>query len=219
MVQIDGFDFTGNNNGQIRIDCPLDLQYSDFSGYREDEVHQLRWVTTDEQALLGNFKVERSQDGQRFQTIGMVDGTNLMSGGGSSGGSNTSYLNYGFTDEHPIPGHNYYRLRFVDVNGGENLSEVVDLYFDALQGVQIVGLYPNPAREYVNLESFVARPGKYEISLCDLAGKVVVSGTYQLDAGINLQRFELDQVTAGMYVVRMKALDGKSSDNRKFVKQ
>lgn len=219
MVQIDGFDFTGDNSGQIRIDCPLELQYSDFKGYREDDVHQLRWVTTDEQALLGNFKVERSQDGQHFQTIGIVPGTNLMQGSGSSGGSNTNYLNYGFTDEHPIPGHNYYRLRFVDPNGGENLSEVVDLYFDALQGVQIVGLYPNPARDYVSLESFVARPGKYEISLCDLAGHVVLTGTYQLDMGINLQRFELNEVSAGMYVVRMKALDGRSSDNRKFVKQ
>jgi hypothetical protein len=219
MIQIDGFDFSGNNNGQIRIDCPLPLQYSYFTGYREDEVHQLRWTTSDPAAPLGTFKVERSLNGRDFAVIGSVDGNDVDQSGGSSGGSNTNYFNYKFADQQPVAGHNYYRIRFVDPNGLEITSEVIDLYFDATQAVQIMGLYPNPAREWVTLESYVSKPGNYEISLTDMYGKVVVSGDYALDAGVNSQRFELANISAGMYVVRIKSLDGRTSDHRKFSKQ
>ncbi len=82
-----------------------------------------------------------------------------------------------------------------------------------------MGLYPNPAREWVKLESYVSRPGNYEISLTDMYGKVVVSGKYELDLGLNTQQFELSKISAGMYVVRIKSLDGRSSDHRKFSKQ
>jgi Secretion system C-terminal sorting domain len=221
MIQIDGFDFTGNNNGQIRIDenCPLDIEYATFTGYREAAVHELRWTVTDENAITGNFIVERSLTGDRFEPIGNVAGTDYLQDGGSSGGSNTTFIDYGFTDVNPVPGHNYYRLRFIDQNGVETSSDVIDLYFENEAGAQIMGLYPNPARDWVMLETFIPIAGLYEISLVDLYGKTVMTGDYQLNVGVNEQRFDLDKISSGMYIVKLRPKNGKSSDHRKFIKQ
>jgi hypothetical protein len=221
IIQIDGFDFTGNNNGQIRIDeaCPLDVEYTNFTGHRENNVHLLDWTVTDQAVTLGNFVVERSLDGQQFASIGNVLGSNYNQDGGSSGGSNSNFYDYSFTDENPIAGHNYYRLKFVDQNGLDSYSAIIDLYFEAEEAVQIMGLYPNPARDWVKLESYIPKAGDYEISFTDLYGRIVISGDYRLEEGVNKQRFEIGDMSAGMYIVRLKSKNGKSNDHRKFIKQ
>jgi len=57
------------------------------------------------------------------------------------------------------------------------------------------------------------------VSIVDLAGKVVISGDFDWEAGINRQRFELNAISAGMYIVRLKGKNDRSSDHRKFIKQ
>ncbi len=219
MIQIDGFDFTGNNNGQIRIDCPLPIDYASFTGYRQNEVHDLRWTVTDENAYTGNFVVERSLTGDDFAVIGNVPGSEYIQDGGSSGGSATTFINYGFTDMQPVVGHNYYRLRYVDQNGLETYSAVIDIYFEEEARAQIMGLYPNPAREWVKLETFIPAAGTYELSVVDIYGKTVIAGEFEMEVGINRHRFELNEISSGMYIVKLKAQNGKSSDHRKFIKQ
>jgi hypothetical protein len=221
IIQIDGFDFTGDNSGQIRIDenCPLDLEYANFTGYREEEVHQLRWTVTDENAYTGNFIVERSLTGQNFAAIGSVAGTDYIQDGGSSGGSATTFIDYGFTDVQPVAGHNYYRIRFVDQNGVETQSDVIDLYFEEEARATIMGLYPNPARDWVQLETYIPLAGTYSVSIVDVYGKTVVQTDLDMDLGVNRHRFEIDKLSAGMYIVQLKPQSGKNSDHRKFIKQ
>lgn len=222
IIQIDGFDFTGNNSGQIRVDenCVLDIDIASFTGYRENEVHELRWTVTDDGVLGGAFGVERSLNGTDFSPIGGVSGQDYIDdNGGSSGGSNSNFLDYGFTDEAPVLGHNYYRLRYVDQNGTETLSEVIDLYFDEVAGVQIIGLHPNPARNWVKLDAYIPKAGNYEITMIDLYGKVVIERNVHLETGLNQERFEIDELSSGMYIVKLRSENGQSSDHIKFIKQ
>jgi hypothetical protein len=119
----------------------------------------------------------------------------------------------------PVAGHNYYRLRFVDQNGLETYSGVIDLYFDEEPAALIMGLYPNPARDWVKLQTYIPTAGTYEISLVDLYGKTVMSGEFDMEVGVNEQRFDLNAISAGMYIVKLRPQNGKHSDHRKFIKQ
>jgi len=223
ILQFDGFDFTGDNSGRIRIDegCPLDIDLTRFVGYREEEVHQLEWNVSNPNALNGRFFVERSLDGETFEDIGSVHGQDYQSQGGGQGqgqgGSST--LDYGFTDESPVPGHNYYRLRFVDQNGAESLSEVIDLYFDDAINLQIVGLYPNPARDRVNLDSYVPKAGKYRVRIVDMYGKVVTDEKLDLQSGLNSHTFELGQLSSGIYMVHLGNVSLTETVHKRLVKQ
>lgn len=220
IIQIDGFDFSGNNDGQIRIDetCPLDVSYSSFVGYRVDAVHELEWEVSEQEAALGYFEVERSRDGEDFEQLGRVDG-NDFAGGGAQGGNAAQGLEYGFTDGQPIPGMNYYRLRHVDQNGLASYSNVVELYFEEAEPMRIVGLYPNPATDYVNLETFVAEDGIFEVQVVDLFGQVVSSKTIKLERGINKHEIDLASLSLGMYVVILKDKSSRQEDHSKFIKQ
>ena len=79
----------------------------------------LNWSTAWEH-LNSYFTVEKSTDGRNFHTIGTVKG-NL----------NTNNIStYSFTDDKPMNGINYYRLKQHDSTGDFNLSEVVSVTFE-----------------------------------------------------------------------------------------
>jgi large repetitive protein len=220
MIQLDGFDFTGDNSGQIRIDegCPLDIDYDYFSGYREEGMHELNWGVLDASALEGRFIVERSLTGDDFVAIGQVAGDDYVEAGGSQGQGGNNGYNYHLTDALPIPGHNYYRLRFFDQNGTESLSDVIDLYFDGNSGMQIVGLYPNPARDLVNLDTYVPQAGVYRVRIIDMYGSVVHQEDLDFDAGANHHRFGLEKLSSGMYMVQLSNRSGTQSVHKRLVR-
>lgn len=218
IIQIDGFDFTGNNNGQIRIDCPLPIAYERFDGYREDEVHNLEWAVTSDNNITGHFEVERSLDASNFTKLGMVSGSDFQSGGAQGGSSNSNY-EYGFTDSQPVPGHNYYRLKFVDQNGDVNYSEAIDLYFEDESSMQIVGLYPNPARDAVNLQVYVPEEDFFEIQLIDIYGKVALEEKVEMSKGLSTHKFDLNTISSGMYIVTLRKRNTREEDHIRFIKQ
>jgi hypothetical protein len=89
------------------------------------------WVTASE---TGNnfFEVERSGDGVHFSSIGLVAGA----------GNSTQQLTYSFTDENPLKGISYYRLKQTDFNGLYQYSGWSVVSFDA---PQVLTAYPNPS--------------------------------------------------------------------------
>lgn len=218
IIQLDGFDFTGDNSGQIRIDCPLPVSWEHFDGYRQGEVHELEWTVSGENRVDGQFEVERSLDAQYFSSIGQRAGNDFL-GGGAQGGSSSSSYDYQYTDPTPVPGHNYYRLKFTDQNGDVEFSEVVDLYFEAEMEMSIVGLYPNPANEVVNLQTYIPEAGLYELRIVDIYGKVVLDQQLDLVKGINVSRFDIQQISSGMYLISLKHTRSRKKDSVRFIRQ
>ena len=81
--------------------------------YGKIEIH---WETYSE---INNdrFEIERSFSADRFETIGMVEGS-----------GNSQRLNdYTFVDETPLTGINYYRLKQVDIDGVFEYSDIVSV--------------------------------------------------------------------------------------------
>ncbi len=109
----------------------LPLELLDFYGKAEATSNVLHWTTATETGT-SYFGVERSADSQNFLSIGRAAAAqNSM--------VNQDYL---FSDDAPLLGLSYYRLRMQDLDGSFTYSPVI-----ALQRGAAFRIHPNPVND------------------------------------------------------------------------
>jgi hypothetical protein len=91
---------------------------------------EITWATATEKNF-DKFFIERSANGQDFETIGEQKGT----------GNSLSRQDYSFEDHSPVQGKNYYRLRSVDLDQYTEYSYITVAEYT---GDKLVSVYPNP---------------------------------------------------------------------------
>lgn len=121
-----------------RLQGPLPVQGLELTAKKEHHDIVLNWSTTSEKNNEG-FHIERSADGTQFQSIGYIP----------SGSDNSSGATYSFTDEHPLEGVNYYRIKQVDKDGHSAYSDIVIVNSELSAQLKI---YPNPVSAMLHLE-------------------------------------------------------------------
>lgn len=97
----------------------------------------LNWQTAIE-INNDHFEIERSNDGVRFERIGIVKANNFNNGS-----------KYEFEDKQCNEGTNFYRIKQVDFDGVGVYSKIVSVYKRTENTVRI---YPNPATDFINIE-------------------------------------------------------------------
>ena len=95
-----------------------------------DKKVKIRWATSEE-VNASHFIVERSADARSFEQIGTLD----------AAGTIKQRNDYALTDELPLSGTNYYRLKQLDFDGKQYIYRVVSV---GLSGEMIQTVYPNP---------------------------------------------------------------------------
>jgi Secretion system C-terminal sorting domain len=158
------FMIEGTNNYEIVADfggsgTPLPVGLLNFNAIvQNNSTVLLTWETASEQNSR-YFVIQRSRDGISFDSIGVV----------AAAGNSTALLGYDFTDPAPFPGYNDYRLRLMNLDGTQQLSEIKRVWIG--QPTQIV-VYPNPAKDFLTIEN----PGGLEgmVTLYDAGGRVVL---------------------------------------------
>jgi len=140
---------------------------------------RLEWRTASEENNA-EFVVERLEGGTNWHSLGVMVATNLSEGD-----------TYGFIDENPVAGDNYYRIRQVDVEGSFSISEVRLVTFGAVSTLA----WPNPAGESLTIYSVEPDLG----TLYDLGGRQVLQFEH-LGGGAQVQRLGLK---SGVYLLRM----------------
>jgi len=180
-------DFTGNDlliNGST---LPIELIF--FRGNTGKSGTQLIWQTATE-IDNSHFSIQRSANGSDFTEIGEVKG------------AGTSYepQEYTFTDERPLPGKNYYRLKQVDFDGKYSFSPVVSATFGKTRQMTLA---PLPATETLNiqLENPTKDDGIWQVY--DMNGRLLLSG--EMLAESSEQSINIDGLPEGAYVLRLTA--------------
>ncbi|HXA01040.1 MAG TPA: PKD domain-containing protein [Cytophagaceae bacterium] len=136
--------------------CGLPVSFVEFTAERSGKASLLHWITSSEKNN-DHFKIERSENGLDFKTIGTI-----------AGKGNSSSLNfYSFTDISPVSGKNYYRSVQVDIDGTETNTRVILLDFNSAG----VSLAPNPFQGNTTL-SFMGND-EVRIKVIDLSGRVL----------------------------------------------
>jgi uncharacterized delta-60 repeat protein len=166
---------------------PLAVNLVDFTGALQNQTVPLQWHTTGEQNL-SYFIVERSNDGTVFHTMDKV----IAKTGALKNG-------YSTTDNHPLTGANYYRLKMVDAGGQFSYSNVIRIDFTGNHFSLTIS--PNPAKN--NL--FIKATGKNETATWQVfnsAGiqlkeaKVFLNGTATFTVDVN-------SLPAGLYIFKL----------------
>jgi hypothetical protein len=171
-------------------DCsivPLPIELINFQGERSGDEIQLSWTTLSE---VNNdyFAVERSKNGTDWSAFAFVEGN----------GTSIESIDYATVDRNAGEGTVYYRLKQFDFNGQMTISDVISI--SGSKNVDVT-LYPNPAKNLVNVEanSFFS-----QIIISDITGKEVLDVKYSL---IKSTVIDVSNLNKGIYQVNIQTQD------------
>jgi hypothetical protein len=147
---------------------PLPVTLNDFRIERTtDKSINLRWLTTEE-SKMKSYIIQRSADGLNFVDISSVPARNQ------------STNDYSFTDNAPLAGRNFYRLKIVDVDDKIEYSKIIDA---SLKGAGSYGVYSsNNTLMITNDKSSASR---VSVNIYDEAGRQLVKKDLVLRPGVN----------------------------------
>lgn len=175
---------------------PTPVQLANFSASPEKDVVKLNWNTTSE---TGNshFEVERSNDARNFHTIGTVQGA----------GNSQQANQYGFTDNNPAFGTNYYRLTQYDFDGDTSRSRIVPATFE---GELKLNAWPNPFTNQVSITS--SEQKSISLRVTNMKGKTVARASIGKEETIHIG----ENLNPGIYFIHANTRGKKQV--RKVVK-
>lgn len=193
--RIDDVTLTGSGAG-----CELPIELSNFKAVRVLESTEISFSTASERSNA-YFSIERSSDGNLFEEIGQVKGA----------GDSDERKNYTFTDQQPLTGKNYYRLKQIDFNGQFSYSKVVSVTFGKTTGIS---LSPQPVSDQLHVTLEQALDADANWQLFDFAGRLLQSGTQDAESS----GFDLDvaAMPQGSYVLRV--VSGQTVMTKQFQK-
>jgi len=193
-------DYRGSTFTSIVPLSALPVVLTEFSAKTEGKMARLFWETTSE-SNSSHFIVEKSRDVKSFNELGKVNAANSSSVG----------IRYSFTDNSPLPGLNYYRLKMVDLDGSYAFSRIVALDFGGLTKGLII--FPNPVQTQLKM-ALSGMNGPVRVSVFNSSGLLLIEKTItDIDEG----QIDIRKIPAGIYI--LKVTDGKVSFREKFMKQ
>jgi Secretion system C-terminal sorting domain len=143
---------------------------------------ELNWLTASETNNKG-FQIERSEDGNHFNTIDFVNGK----------GDSKTFTTYKLIDKNAIAGINYYyRLKQLDINGKESFSKIISIKMPQKGEINFA---PNPANTNltVNFQGEIATFRVY-----DILGKLILNKTIN-----NSNNVDISALKSGNYIVEL----------------
>lgn len=185
---------------------PVEWTHFSARGINGREV-ELSWGTAIE---INNdyFQVEKSVDGQVFETIGKVKGI----------GSTQEEQSYAYLDEEYVGELVFYRLKQVDKNGVYEYSKVEQVKLENSQLSELTfEVSPNPASEFVHFELQGVASGAYQLLVVDSFGRNVLMENFDLKKGVF--KMSVSHLSEGMYYASLLSKAGNSYTVGKFLKQ
>ncbi|MEP6675576.1 MAG: T9SS type A sorting domain-containing protein [Ferruginibacter sp.] len=185
---------------------PIPVIFEYFKGQKQGTVNILNWKAFCTSPSV-RFDIERSSDARRFSNIGSINATQTR-----------SLQPFDFTDNIPLSGTNYYRLKMTESDGAVSYSIIVAI-INKETGLEIVNLMPTLVdKGHAVLNVSTAKNSKLNIVITDLNGKIVYTQTASLNAGSNTININLEQLAAGAYQLTGYDATGKIKTIR-FIKE
>ncbi len=180
------------------ITNPLPVQLLSFSGLLINNGVQLNWSTLTE-INSKNFEIEKALDGWNFRNIATV----------SAAGNSNAIKNYSLFDASPLASSAYYRLKFINTDGSYTYSSIV-LVTKGSFNSSFVSVYPNPAREKVQLRFISSTINTVLLQISNADGKLVMSKSIEAIKGINTTEYDMNKLPQGVYYFRLIGIDNKT---------
>jgi hypothetical protein len=176
----------------------LPVELTTFRGFLNNDRIDLSWEVTSELNNAG-FEVQRSYDGNSFETIGFVNGR---------GNANTP-MRYTYND--PLTatmralGVVKYRLRQVDTDGKYEFSPTVNVYIGSSpNSIELAQNYPNPFNPSTTISYQLAQPGYVTLKVFNAVGDEIATLVNQpKEAGAYNATFSGETLPSGTYMYQL----------------
>ncbi len=188
----------------------LPITLSTFSATKHsDRASKLDWTTSSE-INSDYFGIERSRDGDIWETIGKVT---------AAGNSNTE-LAYEYIDN-LLPFSRtadqifYYRLRLTDQDGSFKYSDIKGVNFNRQTADGVIAVYPNPATQMVHIDvvGMDESQGETKLRIFDMYGRVMLDKAI---LGSGLEPVDVLQYPSGVY--NISVTQGDKLHQKQFIK-
>lgn len=165
----------------------------------------LKWTSAGETGIL-KYEIQHSSDGATFKNITAASITALNSSTNST---------YSFADAPSYQQLNFYRLKITEITGATTFSMIV-IINNGRNSSSAISIFPNPATNFLNLQTKAGQTGKAVVSIISGAGQIVYKSDYTI-ANESIVNLDVKKLSVGNYIVRIITADGVTT-NLPFVK-
>lgn len=170
-----------------------------FNGNKQNGKHLLSWKLECNGTPFITMSLERSSGSVNYHSIYSEKATAAR-----------CEQPFNFTDNNPMPGTNYYRLKMVDVNGRVFYSSILSL-INAQTGITVMPVSPNPViNKNVDLEISAAQSMLFNVQVLDMPGRVLYQKSCNLAAGFNRVPLQLGAMASGTYLLYGFSVEGRT---------
>lgn len=192
-----------NNQAMDLTSSLLAFSFADLRLQNGADSVSIYWANSHQDAG-SSFEVERSVNGIEFERIS----------------SNNQHFistinNISFTDKHPLAGKSFYRIRYTGSAGEIKLSPVLTCIRANVKEKQIT-VYPNPASNYIRLQSITITSAPALIRIYDCRGALCKTVSFPSNFA-GSRNIDIGNLPAGLYRIFYKA--GPVQENLSFVKE
>jgi hypothetical protein len=180
----------------------LPVNFKSFTATRTNRTNvAVRWETATEQNSAG-FAVERNIKGN-WEIVTYIPSQ-------AQGGNSTSVLTYQMNDLNSAKGISQYRIRQVDLDAVEKLSEIRSVRGEGQKGSTIV--YPNPSSDGKANVVFQGEFAKRDVTVQDMSGRIIKQWRNYTNNNI-----QIDNLTPGFYTIRIVNIETGEQNVEKLV--
>jgi len=181
----------------------LPIILSEFSAVVDNGSVDLAW-TTELEINSDHFVVQSSTNaGASWNNLSTI----------AAHGNSAMPINYSFTDSRPATGTTEYRLQMVDRDGKIAYSTVKAVRIGLISSVSI---YPNPAKDYVNVVLSGDASVSANIRLINESGQLLMEKNVS-NAGGTIVPLSVSGYPQGNYLVLVTGSDGTQQVNKVLI--
>lgn len=151
--------YIGDFNFATPIESTTPVTFGKLSATTSAKSVLLKWNTLTE-ANSATFVIERSADGKNYASIDTL----------AAAVNSNKEIDYSYTDETPLTGTNYYRIKEVDLDGKATYSNQATA---VVKGTGVISIYPNPIKKGGLITVTSLSP--VTVKVTSLSGKLVAS--------------------------------------------
>ncbi len=195
-------DYTVNLQSSSSTFASSDTEILSFEAVQKTRSVDLQWATNTE-FKNSHFVIERSTDSYVFEAIKEI----------SSRDDNSSSVYYEDTDETPLQGVSFYRLKQVFLDGSYIYSPMRKIIFDI--DINEIVLFPNPTNNniYISMKEFAGKSAT--VKILDKLGRIVLTSSITELPNYPIQ-LELFQLQSGVYYVEL-LIEGNTPITKQIV--
>jgi uncharacterized delta-60 repeat protein len=164
----------------------LPLKIESFTAVKHSSSVEVKWQTSYEQ----NYEVERSNDANNFNKIGVV----------YTNGSSNGLKDYALTDLQPSKGINYYRIKVVHTDGSILYSRMLTVQFNS--AITKLHAYPNPVTDVLNIQ-LTSTDRVINLQLTDISLKVIKSIQLNTNGNGVVTSIDMNSLPKGIYFIKV----------------